>query len=789
MNTYWPIFMAQNKSLALMLWITLALFSGCDNSHNNNNNTTLTHDKKTTSTPKYAEPSSSITPKTARYVGSESCKSCHEKQFSDWKKSDHHHAMALATPETVLGQFPAKLIHHKQQTEFFRTQNTYAITTDTKTIQPAELPLKYTFGIFPLQQYLTELPGNHIQSLPFAWDSRPKEQGGQQWFHLYANENIFPGDALHWRSNSHNANHMCIECHTTNFEKKFTPSTQQFDSTWQEMGVGCESCHGPGSRHIAWSSSTTPSTFNNKGWATTLTSGSPALWQAQTNDSKPHRTTKGDEVQVEQCAQCHSRRSRIHPDNAANPLLDSFMPALLEPSLYHPDGQILDEVFEYGSFLQSKMHGAGVTCSNCHNPHSGKVKIEGNGLCLQCHSAKHDAPEHTLHAVNTPGSACIDCHMPTKTYMSVNKRRDHSFRIPRPDLSKTLGTPNACQQCHQNQSTDWAIQILAERFSNPSSTAKTPPDFGPVFDQAQKGEPQSFTALTTILTDNTQSAIVRATAASLLGRFPTRDPRPFLLSALGNHEPLIRLGALQACDSLPAAERNIVLPLLTDNLRAVRIEAARVASVIPDVMQQQGYATARAEYIASQTLNDDRSPALVALASLAMNEQRTNDAEKFLLQAIKTEPWYIPASVNLADLYRSQQRDNDAEKILTQALTVVPDNVDLHLSYGLLLVRQKKMAEALHHLQQTTKISTDPYHSYIYALALQQTGDVNMASTVLEKAANKLSYSRDIHLARLEAAWNQGDKATAKNILVNWLSHDPEDPAAIQWKKTLETQE
>jgi Tfp pilus assembly protein PilF len=697
--------------------------------------------------------------------------------------------MAPVTPETVLGQFPAKLTHHKQQTEFFRTQNIYTIKTDTLTAQAAELQLKYTFGIFPLQQYLTELPNGYIQSLPFAWDSRPKEQGGQQWFHLYANEPIFPGDALHWRSNSHNANHMCIECHTTNFEKKFDPITQQFHSTWLEMGVGCESCHGPGSKHIAWTNSADKTSFRNKGWNTTLTSGSSALWQAQTNDNKPHRTTKSDEVQVEQCAQCHSRRSRISSDNTVNHLLDSYMPVLLEPSLYHPDGQILDEVFEYGSFLQSKMHNAGVTCSNCHNPHSGKVKIEGNGLCLQCHSARHDAPEHTLHTVNTPGSACIDCHMPAKTYMSVDKRRDHSFRIPRPDLSKTLGTPNACQQCHQNQSTDWAIQILTEHFGTHSFATQSPPDFGPVFDQAQKGEPRAFAALTNILADNTQSAIVRATAASLLGRFPTRDPRTYLSTALGNSESLIRLGALQACDALPAAERKIVLPLLTDNLKAVRIEAARLASVIPDVMQQQGYAAARTEYIASQTLNNDRAPALVSLASLAINEQRMNDAENLLLQAIQTEPWYVPASVNLADMYRSQQRDNDAEHILKQALTVVPDNADLHLSYGLLLVRQQKMAEALQHLQQTIKSSTDPYHSYVYALALQQTGDADTSKTILDTAAKKLSYSRDIQLARLEAAWNQRDLTTAKKILADWLSHDPEDPAAIQWKKAMETKE
>lgn len=694
--------------------------------------------------------------------------------------------MALATPETVLGRFPETLQHHEQQTGFLKSGNQFTIKTDTQTSLPAELALKYTFGFFPLQQYLTALPDGQLQSLPFAWDSRNKEHGGQQWFHLYANETVFPGDALHWRSNSHNANHMCIECHTTNFQKNYSStgdsdSKGRFDSQWQELGVGCESCHGPASNHLAWTSSTDKSQFLNKGWDFTLTSGAPALWQIQTADMKAHRKTPSDNIQVEQCAQCHSRRSRIDANNHAGNYFNTFMPSLLDASLYYPDGQILDEVYEYGSFLQSRMHTAGVTCSNCHNPHNGKVKIEGNGLCLQCHSASHDTPAHTLHPANTPGSACIDCHMPGKTYMQVDNRRDHSFRVPRPDLSTSIGSPNACQQCHQGRGTDWAVQVLSARMGN--STPAT--NYGIIFNQAQKGEPAAFDGLISLVSDKQQGAMVRATAASLLGRFPTRDPRQSLADALGNSEALIRLGALQASESLPPGERHLLLPLLSDPLKAVRIEAARLVSVIPDIAQQPGYANARSDYIASQELNADRAPGLVSLATLAINEQRWTDAEHFLQKAVRTEPWYVPASINLADFYRVQQREPEAEQVLKQALAVVPGNADLSLSYGLWLVRHQQLAEALNHLQKATQGSKDPYHHYVYALALQQTGNSVAAQQVLDNAVNTLHYSRDVQLARVENAWEQQDVATAKRYLSEWLAHDKQDPAALQWQKTI----
>lgn len=723
--------------------------------------------------------------KPAQYVGSEQCQSCHASEQQDWLSSDHHKAMMTMDSNNVhnnvLGNFSAPpLKHHQQQTSFKHEAGKHQIITDQKTSSAATLDLQYTFGVFPLQQYLTAFPDGRLQSLPFAWDSRTEKSGGQRWYHLYNDEKIVPGDVLHWRSPSHNANHMCIECHTTDFSKNYDAKNNSYQSTWKEIGVGCESCHGPGSNHIAWTQSADKVKDSKKGWDIKLTSGSLALWQHQTETTKAQRTQTGDLVQVERCAQCHSRRSRINNSNDEAFLMDAFLPSLLDETLYYPDGQIQDEVYEYASFMQSKMANNGVTCSNCHNPHSGKIKIEGNGLCLQCHNASYDKPEHTLHQLNTKGSFCVDCHMPTKTYMTVDVRRDHSMRIPRPDLSASIDTPNACSNCHTDKSAQWATEKLDAQFGN--SWKK--PHYGEILSQARLAKPSSYNALMTLIRDQKQPAIVRATAISLLTNFPIRDYQSTLTDVLGDSEALIRLGALRAAESIPPEQQQILLPLLKDNQRAIRIEAARLLAGNPTVKDNNDYIQARQEYIDSQQINADRAPALVNLAGFAIREQRVQDAELLLLTALKLEPYYIPASMNLADLYRMTNREPEGEKIILSALKIVPDNSELNLAYALWLVREKQMDKAMQYLKEAAEAGDNPHFKYVYAIALIQQGKMSEALEVLNQAAAMPMYNRDVQLARIETAMQINRKDLAEKYLIEWRAMDPEDPVVQQMTRS-----
>jgi tetratricopeptide (TPR) repeat protein len=719
------------------------------------------------------------------YVGSEQCQSCHVAEQQDWLQSDHHKAMMSMGSNLVLGNFSAApLKHHQQQTRFSRENGKYKIQTDQNTPLAVNLDLTYTFGIFPLQQYLTTLPDGRLQSLPFAWDSRPELAGGQRWYHLYENEKIIPGDVLHWRAPSHNANHMCIECHTTDFAKNYDIKNNSYQSTWKEIGVGCESCHGPGSNHVAWVQSTNKTKDVKKGWDVRLTSGALNLWQHQTVTAKPHRLEPGDTIQVERCAQCHSRRSRIDTSNSEKFLLDAFLPALLDETLYYPDGQIQDEVYEYGSFLQSKMANQGVTCSNCHNPHSGKTKIEGNGLCLQCHSSSYDASQHTMHQTGKNGSFCVDCHMPNTTYMAVDARRDHSMRIPRPDLTNSINTPNACSNCHTDKSSQWAAEKIDDYFGNKWRQ----PHYGEIIFKARLAQPSAYDALVELINNNHQPAIMRATAISLLTNFPSRDSLPLLGNMLGDAEPLIRLGALRAAEMLAPDQRKILLPLLQDQHLAIRIEAARLLAGNQEVQVDKDFQRVRQEYIESQQVNADRAPALTNLAGFAIREQRLQDAEELLLTAIKLEPYYIPASINLADLYRMSGRESGCEKIILDALKSAPDNPDLNLAYALYLVRNNDVDRATSYLLQSTRNSSDPHFHYVYALALQQQGKKAEALNVLDIASKAPMFSREVFMARTDISWEQGDKDRARKAIAEWEIIDPLDPAMLERKAIIRQQ-
>ena len=378
--------------------------------------------------------------------------------------------MADATEQNVLGNFSgARFAYAGTTTEFFRRDGKFFARTDGPDGKVADFEVKYTFGVQPLQQYLVELSGGRLQALSIAWDSRPKSQNGQRWFHLYPNERITHDDELHWTRPSQNWNFTCADCHSTGLRKNYDRDNDRFQTHFAEISVGCEACHGPGSRHITWASAPRGDRAalrdSTKGLTARLDERRGVAWNVSATSGNATRShPRVSDREIETCAQCHSRRSQIADGyEAGKPFLDYYRPALLTRPLYHADGQQRDEVYDWGSFLQSKMFARGVTCSDCHNPHSGKLRADGNATCASCHlPAKYDTPAHTHHESTSAGATCIGCHMPTTTYMVIDPRHDHSLRIPRPDLSVTLGTPNACTSCHTQRDARWAAaQVTA----------------------------------------------------------------------------------------------------------------------------------------------------------------------------------------------------------------------------------------------------------------------------------------------------------------------------------------
>ena len=393
----------------------------------------------------------------AKHAGSAQCATCHAREHAAWKGSDHDLAMQLADGKSVLGDFAnAKFTYAGTTSTFSRRDGKFFVNTDGPDGKLADYEIKYAFGVRPLQQYLIELPGGRLQALGIAWDSRPKTQGGQRWFHLYPNQNIKAGDPLHWTGVQQNWNFQCAECHSTNLRKNFDAKSGTFDSKWDEINVACEACHGPGSSHVAWANKRRrlAGAPASKGLALALDERKGVTWMpvAETGNAKrsaPRTTTR----ELGMCARCHGRASRISDDYVhGKPPQDTHRLALLEDGLYWNDGQMRDEVYNWGSFAQSRMHAQGVTCSDCHEPHSLQLRAPGNGVCAQCHlPAKFDTARHTHHADGTPGAACAACHMPTTTYMGVDPRHDHSLRIPRPEVAAQAGCAECLQQLSREE--------------------------------------------------------------------------------------------------------------------------------------------------------------------------------------------------------------------------------------------------------------------------------------------------------------------------------------------------
>jgi tetratricopeptide (TPR) repeat protein len=728
---------------------------------------------------------------TATYVGAQACARCHAKEHAAWTGSDHARAMQVASEATVLGDFVDRRFAYGAVTSMFsRRDGRYMVRTDGPDGKPADFEIKYTFGVRPLQQYLIELPGGRLQALSIAWDARPRESGGQRWFHLYPDQKIDYRDELHWTRRQQNWNYMCADCHSTNVRKNYDAAADRYATTWSEINVACEACHGPGSRHVAWADAARPGqtydATDRKGLTAVLRERRGVQWAIDPSSGNAKRSTpRATAVELGVCAQCHARRSQISSDYVAGrPFLDHYLPALLTPPLYWSDGQQRDEVYTWGSFLESRMHAAGVTCSDCHEPHSQKLRAPGNQVCAQCHApAKYDAATHHFHRAGGPGAECAGCHMSVTRYMVIDPRHDHSLRVPRPDQSAALGVPNACTRCHAERKPDWAVARMQAWYGHNAVGYQR---FAEAFRAAETGADAAARQLAVISRDPLEPAIVRASALVQMSRDLGRSPSGVdaVKQALGDADPLVRRAAVTAVESLPPDQRStLATPLLSDPARLVRIEAARVlAPVRPETLDQASrpaYERAAAEFVAAQRTNDDRPESRTNLGTYFAARGRVAAAETEMRAALALDPTFVPAYVNLADIYRAEQREPDVRRVLAEGLTAVPDDASLHYALGLALVRAQRTAEALTHIERAAARAPDNVRFvYTYAVSLYSTGKAREAIAVLEKALQRRPNDRDVLVALVTFNRDQGASEQALRYAERMAAQYPDDPEA-----------
>jgi predicted CXXCH cytochrome family protein len=612
---------------------------------------------------------------TPDYVGSKVCGDCHTETHQGWGTSHHAQAWRLPTDEILKDAFLGETFSHDgMEAEFYRDGDAFLIDVTEKDGSQITHTVHSIGGTHPLLHMIIETQPGRLQSFDVTWDVEAK-----RWFHLYPDQDLPPDDGYHWTGPYKNWNGRCAECHATGFEKNYDIQTRSYSSTQAEMGVGCEACHGPANAHLRRQANQPLGDY-------AVTLDPYGFTAALTN---PQAT-------MAQCASCHSRREAFGNGNPlpGTSFYDSYNLAFLRPGLYSGDGQILDEVYVYGSFRQSKMYEAGVTCVNCHDVHTAKLKAEGNGLCTQCHSPAgnsdfptltlmdYDTVAHHNHSDQSTGAQCVNCHMPERTYMGVDPRRDHSMRVPRPDLHAETTAQDACTTCHDGQTPDWAAQNIAKW--HPEAANRDASQLLAL--AAAHGAAQPLPA---DLGD--YSGMVQATLLWLQREsddLTAKALEPYLQS----EDPIVRAGAIGAARYLPTAQGvPILIAGLNDERRNVRVAAARAISQLDrqptSILSAQTSRRMFAELGQVFGNQMDYPETHLQMGGLALIARNTNAAARAFREVVTLDPQNTPAWVTLIRIAAATQEQDAVEQLLTEALSHLPDDATL-LTFQQDLARQ-----------------------------------------------------------------------------------------------------
>lgn len=619
-------------------------------------------------------------PRGTAYVGSEACSGCHAAEFERWSHSEHALAMRAAAPGVVAARFDA-VTRHAASITARPVAKAAGLAFDVQApMGVLSVPVPYVLGRGKIEQFLTPGRAGRWQSLPLAFDTRRNE-----WFDVFP-EAPGPDGWAHWQNPGATANRQCLGCHTTNYETRFDPTLDAFDSRWAAMGVGCEACHGPGAAHAAEAARGRPST--------------------------PYG---GDRrTRAEACAPCHGLRREIAEGYVPGAALDDhFEFDLLDSTAYHADGQISAEAYEWTSFRMSRMYARGVVCADCHDPHAGGRVAEGDALCLGCHAERLATPEHTHHAAVSPGARCVGCHMPSHTFMERDVRHDHQFARPDVETAVALGAPEPCTRCHSDRSPGWAAEQAARWWGVSESMAPRRRITGTISVLRAGGDAAEVAWADVERGD--LDPVRRASISRLLVDWLERPEAQVALARLARDpEPSVRAGAVrslgEAADTATALE--MLLGAAADPSRLVRTEAG-FALRGRDVSHRQASERTRAadaatEWLASQEVLADLPEPNHSRGAYFATLGDVERAEGAFKMAIIRWPGYLPAREALASVLAETGREAEAEAELRGVVRDDPKWAPGRLALGLLLGKHARYAEARTELEAC--LQHDPTH-------------------------------------------------------------------------------
>lgn len=629
------------------------------------------------------------------FLGDKVCAECHKQEVDNWKGSHHDKAMQIANDSTILGDFKNKKFTSQGITShFYKKDDAYFVNTEGPEGDYVDYKILYTFGITPLQQYIVKFPNGHYQCLRTAWDTKKNK-----WFDLYPDFKVVHSEWLHWSRGGLNWNNMCSDCHSTNVRKNYDQETHSYNTKYAIINVNCEACHGAGKNHVEQAKRLGEDyKSSNNFWMTSKTSPKEL---------------------VDQCARCHMRREQISGQfNFEGSMLDHYWPQLIATNTYYPDGQILDEDYVYGSFVQSKMYSNNVTCTNCHDPHSLKLKFEGNNLCTQCHvPSTYNTPSHHFHSENSEGAQCINCHMDGKIYMGNDYRRDHSFRIPRPDLSIKFNTPNACIRCHTDKDNEWAWEHFKKNYGEPDYK-----HFSELLAPGLTGADDGFHSLLTLAKDTIYPEIARASAVRGMSDYLYEESIADMLSFLDDDSPLVRGATIDVLSELTTTDYvKYFIPLLKDKKRSVRVKAFHAMASLDEIQIPEAYKEAykkvKVEYNIHLNVISDFSGGRAKKGDYYLKKGNVINAIKSYESALVIDHINNMIRSNLANLYYKNGEFEKAEEAFKTIINQEPEYAQTYYSYALLLGEQNRTEEAINQMQLAIRYMPENVRFY-YNLSL-----------------------------------------------------------------------
>lgn len=654
----------------------------------------------------------------ATYIGDTSCIQCHSKETKAWQGSHHDLAMKVADENSVKADFNNTTFNYNGIiSTFYKKDGKFMVKTDGEDGKLHDFEIAYTFGIYPLQQYMIKFPKGKVQVLDPTWDNRSKEEGGQRWYHIRKDENITAGDPVHWTGPNMNWNYMCADCHSTNLKKNYDVETKSYHTTYDSINVSCEACHGPASKHLAWTSNKELNVSNY---------GFPLSFKKKTKAWREESITLKKFIQTQElnvCAKCHSRRTQLD-DNfiAGNDFHAHHLPVNLDDGLYFPDGKIQDEVYVYNSFVQSTMYEKGVTCTDCHDPHSLERKAVGDKVCFSCHQSDvYTLTSHHKHQEGSTGSSCISCHMPARTYMGIDSRNDHSFRVPRPDISVEIeNIPNACNLCHTDKNATWAMGSMKKWYGK---IPKGKQNFAHALQDLRNNMKEAPKGLYSILTSDAPT-IAKATATGYLGNYPSTQTYTTTVQMSRNKDVMIRRAAIQALESFPPQVKvKHLFAALSDSMKIVRMEAARQLVSMPigqlDEKRKKIFLKVLDEYEKILLFTAERPESQLSLALFYEGKALDVKAENAYKEALVLQSLFVPAYVNYSHFLVSKGRNDEAYKLLKKGIEKLPEIGILYHALGLWYVRNKENDKAVTALKYAVKLEPDNARfAYVYAVSI-----------------------------------------------------------------------